>query len=378
MQKVLFITKTRSGFGSHIVLTQLVHGLRKRNTKVDVLVSEHATEHSRWPKTLDIWDDIKPEVLTFSEHISEQFKVGTPDAFSNYDDVLLNDTNIVNRIKRALESQTYTYVVLDSWYITYAAIMAGASNFSNVVQLVQSEPEFVPENREKQWKAAAFKLLAHMPLKRIFISKTLSKQYEITYGQAHPYTSFFLEDTFQSKDYAVDDTVDRPLRLVSVASNFNLPNKGLKNLLQNLSIVNAQYFPVELSLICAFKINMNLSTDYPVSVITDALEPIKRAVHLMNSDLYVTTTRNESPGLAQAEAIALGMPSVALDSNGNHDYYNGKNFLMAKNNTEFIKYIVACNDVTVRKTLSREAISSMQHFTLDNFIQRFLDILTKN
>jgi glycosyltransferase involved in cell wall biosynthesis len=369
--KILVITKSRSGYGSHVVLTSIIRQLRAAGHSVEVLVSEHALEWKKWQKTgQKLWDSVSPTILDFRE---SRIKVHNPKLrpYAYTDDVLLHDNNLIAKFQ-SINASTYDLVILDSWYLACSAFICGLHLNDNVYQFVQSEPVFEPTVNADEWKALLFKLMPWVPAKRIFVSGSLARKFNAEYQQEHKAIGFFVDAAFLEAKHKprVVAKKDR-LEIVSMASNFNIPTKGLQDLLIALMKFNKQQ-PLSLKLICTIPIAQKIEVDFPVKIVTDATLPEKRARELTSADLYVTCTTNESPGLAQAEAIATGLPSVALDSNGNRDYYNGKNFFMAHSHAELSEHLISSLEYDKRKELSKNAKISMREFSLNSCVERLL------
>jgi glycosyltransferase involved in cell wall biosynthesis len=369
--KILIITKSRSGYGSHVVLTSIIRQLRTAGHNVEILVSEHKLEWQKWQKTSQkLWDSVSPTILDFNKsRITEHDPKLRPYAYT--DDVLLHDENLINKLK-SINTSNYNLVLLDSWYLACSAFICGLHLNGNVYQFVQSEPVFEPTVRADEWKALIFKLLPWVSAKRIFVSESLAQKFNMQYQQKHKAIGFFIDNAFlKTKHKPREIKQNDRLEVVSMASNFNIPTKGLEDLLLGLTKLNQQQ-PLSLKLICTIPITKNFGVNFPVKIVRDANTAERRAKELANADLYVTCTVNESPGLAQAEAIAAGLPSVAIDSNGNRDYYCGENFLMAANSSELNKHLLAMLDYDTRKRISKNAKISMQSYSIDSCVKRLL------
>jgi glycosyltransferase involved in cell wall biosynthesis len=372
--KLLFITKTRSGYGSHVILTNLVTQLRLLSVPTDVFVIEHPKEQSRWSEFSDLWTDINPKILAFNH--AGALVLANPDTFSYYDEVLLDDKLAINKIKTLANDTQYSHVILDSWYVTHTGIKANVHNYKNVFQFIQSEPEFQPESAAKLWKAALFELLPYVYTKKIFLSPTHAHNFELAHKLRYPSVGFFVSDAFLVQKFTVQDIKNGEyLRIVTISSNYNIPSKGLDSLLSALTTVHKDHFPVELTIICSVPILKDIKAPFKITIIFDAINPHARARHLSENDLYITTTTNESPGLAQTEALAVGLPSLAFDSHGNRDYYQDNNFIMVKDEADLVKEIIRYKDTNLRTRLSENAKASMRQYSLEKFTQKFINIL---
>ena len=96
---------------------------------------------------------------------------------------------------------------------------------------------------------------------------------------------------------------------------------------------------------------------------------------LCKHDIYINTSSQEAFCLALAEAIALGVPSLALDSVGNREYINRDNAIFVANPEEFISELLKLENFEFRKKLSLLAKKSMQKYTLENTITQLKKII---
>ncbi len=122
-------------------------------------------------------------------------------------------------------------------------------------------------------------------------------------------------------------------------------------------------------------IKANLSK-FPFKIkAASAQTPAEMIKILKNNDIYINTSTNESFGLCLAEALAMGMPAIALDSVGNRDCMDGKNGIFVKNKKDFQKGLAKLGDYKFRIKLSKQAKESMKQYTLNNTIGQLKKIL---
>jgi glycosyltransferase involved in cell wall biosynthesis len=81
--------------------------------------------------------------------------------------------------------------------------------------------------------------------------------------------------------------------------------------------------------------------------------------------------------MALAEAITLGIPTIALDSIGNREYFNGSNFIFVKKPDDFVSQLESVFDINTRKLLNRVAKLSMAKYTSESMAQSFLKIISR-
>ncbi len=96
---------------------------------------------------------------------------------------------------------------------------------------------------------------------------------------------------------------------------------------------------------------------------------------LCRNDIYINTSIEESFCLALAEAIAIGMPSIAMDSVGNREYMDGENAIFVEDAKDFSDKLATMKDVAVRKELHMRAKKSMQRYTLERTIHALKEII---
>ena len=88
-------------------------------------------------------------------------------------------------------------------------------------------------------------------------------------------------------------------------------------------------------------------------------------------DAYINTSTNESFCLCLAEALAVGLPVIALDSVGNRDYMNGDNGLFVRDEKDFREELARLSDFELRKSLSKRARESVKQYAIKETIESF-------
>ncbi len=87
-------------------------------------------------------------------------------------------------------------MVIDSWYVAHSAYQTDIHTLPGVTQLVQSRPEFIPENKDREWKAELFKTLPMVQARRMFTSKSYMNEYP--QGDNY-YLGVFVDKAFYNK-----------------------------------------------------------------------------------------------------------------------------------------------------------------------------------
>lgn len=248
---------------------------------------------------------------------------------------------------------------------------AGINNLSNVVQLVQSRPEFESDDQDKQQKKELFASLPYFPIKRMFDCM----QYKKTFPQDSEYIGVFVDSVFHNT-YHIPSNSSGPFNLVTTVSNPNLPKKGINELLTNLrKTYNSGAQISRLSIISNQSYVGSVGdVGFDVNFLSLQGGDKERAEILANSDIYVTCTVDECPGLAQLEALAVGLPSVAYDSYGNNDYYTSNNFIMT-DESNFIRDLKSLTSDALRAQYSMAAKASAKEFTEEGMYRRFQEAL---
>ena len=353
--KILIITRDRSGRGGHVVVVNLVKELRKRGHEVDFVAFKPEGEDD-FPDGAKLWHNSKVILVSikFFADTNEQTREYI-DAATEY----LKD----NRTK-------YAKIILDSWFCLIAGIKANIID-ENIYHLAQSSPIFEPEDSIKIWKALLFELLPFYPVKRITVSRTDSRFYLERYSQISDLMPLYIDEAYHKADFNVVD--HSPIKLISSAGDFNIPDKGLDFLLDSLK--NFSAFPFTLTLLAGRPIEKELvNYSFPIEVVS-ASTPIEMREILLSHDIYLNASRKESFCFALAEAIAIGMPAVALDSVGNRDYAQKDNYIWVEKDSEFLRELACLKDIEKRKKLSIKAKKSMQKYTLDHTIDELEKIL---
>lgn len=351
-----FVTRGRTNRGGHVVLTNLVRELLRRDFAASVM-SWHEDGKPLYPNCEELWQDVPVTIgeLPRRESEEERFMV-EQEALRAY-------------VKDAVDS--YDIVVLDSWLVALAAIHAGIHSRKKVFQLVQSDAAFTAEDPTKCWKAELFSLMPHVPMQRMAVSQNMVDMLANKYQQTTSYLPLFIDDAFHNGAFSVKEST--PLRFMSSAATFAPNEKGLDLLLSSLARIQDVRF--KLTLVTGKEIDQDLSS-YPFPIEQIRAATPEEMVHIMQShDAYLCPSIKEAFGLAQAEAITLGMPVVAMDAVGNRDFINSENALLAETKDDFIEKIRSLSSLEVRSMLHRHAKKSMESYRLPGTVDTFLGIL---
>lgn len=352
-KKIVFITRGRSHRGGHVVLTNVVKQLRKEGYDVVLTTFESRDEMKR---EVPYWNDINANIIEIpfvNERNAEQIE--HVKAASAY-------------IRENIDK--FDKIILDSWFIALATMRENIFS-EKICHLVQSDPAFAPENKMEFWKAELFNLLPLIPTDRIVVSNALANEFQRRYGKKFNNIQLFVDEVYLSNKFAVKNR--KTLKIVSSSSTFNISTKGLDFLLDQLE--GTKGFNFELTLISGDEIKKDLSKySFPVRV-KHAKNPTEMKEELCKNDIYVNTSTEEAFCLALAEAVALGMPSIALDSIGNREYMNGENAVFVTNPENFIPELLKFKDYEFRKKISILAGESMKKFTLINTTRELKELL---
>lgn len=353
--KMLFITRNRSTRGGHIVLINIVRELRKQGFLIDLVTFKPKGEVD-FPNCEELWQDTNSQIIEipFSKDSNAQ---------------ILHYTNAAASYLKK-NSAKYDKIILDSWHILHAAIKSGV-DICNMFHLVQSDPEVKPENSEQIWKSEFFATLPMFPMRKIIVSQNLSKLFRNRYGIQSDLLGLFVDDIYFAAKFNVNNR--KKLKLISTSGDFNSSSKGLDFLIKQLGQFKSFLFT--LTLVNNGEIKKDLSGLPFDAKIATAKNPKKMTKLLVNHDVYINTSTKESFCLCLAEALAVGMPAIALDSIGNRDYANDSNFLFVKNKKMFKKELARMADVKIRRMLSKNAKESMQKYKLKNTVSQFKKIV---
>jgi hypothetical protein len=350
--KVLFITRMTSGTGGMVVLSELARGLTARGHDVEMAAFRPSGTDS-FPDGAALYSGINvvfidvPKRDTESAQADEQVTAATDYLKQNH----LN----------------YDRILVDSWYIMLAAALAQVLTLPHVFHLAQRDPIFEPDNDSAVWKAKLFQLMGVTAAQRIIVGRSLTRILNERTGYDYPSLDVFVNDAYREGEFTIRD--HNPLAFVASAANFNLAWKGLPFLLEQLERFSAR--PFELTLVASTPIDHDLKRySFPIKVI-HAETPVALRNILLEQDAYLCASSNESFCLALAEAVTLGMPSVALDSVGNRDYFTGHNFLFAKTPSEFLQLLNEVSNPQVRKRLHDASRPSMAAYTSSHMTEQF-------
>lgn len=135
-------------------------------------------------------------------------------------------------------------------------------------------------------------------------------------------------------------------------------------------------FPFELVLVSGKPINID-KNQYKFPVLVKTAINAKEMVNiLMENDIYINTSSREGFCLCLAEAMAMGMPTIALNSIGNRGYMTGENAVFIEDNNIFLAGLAKLKDYDLRKRLNSEAKNSMRSYNLEEMIKNFKKILS--
>lgn len=352
--KTLILTRTLSNRGGSIIVTNLIRELRRQGYDIDFVgFKEKGTED--FPDCAPLYRDVSITILEVDQHKEQPLQMKAYiDAAQSY----LHE----NKDK-------YDKIILDSWF---SAIAGSAEQlpYDKTFHLVQSDPQFEPEDASVVWQSRLFSMLPLLPMQRIVVSKSLQKLFHERYGKEYPRIDLYVDDRYREADFAVKDT--KPLRLVSSAANFGMPSKGLLFLLDQLQQIKQ---PFTLTLISHRPIEQDLSKySFPIKV-EHAQTPQEMVTILQSHDVYINASTKETFCLALAEAVTLGMPTIALDSVGNRDYAKGDNFIFVEDKDDFLPQLLSLFDLGVRRALHAKARPSMEQYTLSKMTEQFKTII---
>lgn len=352
--KILFVTRGRSFRGGHVVFTNIVRELRREGYDVTLTTFESKEDMK---EEVPYWGNIDVNFVEIP-HLrgSKARQIEHVKAASKY---IRENINKFDRI------------ILDSWFISLAAIRENIFS-ENIFHLVQSNPAFSPENQSEFWKSELFNLLPLTRMNRIVVSKSLANHFKERYGKDFGHLSLFLDEVYLKSRFEVQDR--KTLKIVSSSATFNISTKGLDFLLDQLEKVKD--FKFELTLISGDVIKKDLTKySFPINI-KNAKNSEEMSQELCKHDIYVNTSTEEAFCLALAEAIAIGMPAIALDSVGNREYMDGENAIFIENPADFISGLLKMKSVAFRKKLGVKAKKSMQKYKIENTVKSLKKIIS--
>lgn len=164
--KLLFVTTGRSKRGGCIILTALMNSLI--GLGYDVSVATFKMQGDDSSDVLEIWDDFKDQIIEIPFDKEKDIKEIQQVEF------------ITEYLKKVKDS--YERIIIDSWLVACSAIKAGIISDKKVWHLVQSNPEFVPENSSVYWKSLLFSIIPHFPSNKIAVSNSLAEELKVRYN----------------------------------------------------------------------------------------------------------------------------------------------------------------------------------------------------
>lgn len=337
------------------MLTALILELNKRGHKAIVALTA-GSEHADDAGLQQLWRGIPTISLRVGKFATSDEK----------------DWAKVQTVATYLQKHAHEYdrLVMDSWYMSYAAMLAGVEK--RACQLVQSYPAFKPEDSTKIWRAAYFDVLPRVPMQRIAVSKYLAGELQKTYHQKASVVEPFIDDVYFETNFEYRNV--KPLKFIATASTWKPKIKGLDFLLDTLSRFRGYKF--ELTLVGGDSFEGSFA-HLPFGVrIASAATPIEMSKLLAGHDTYLSVSSNEAFHMSLAEAMAVGMPVVTLDSGGNRDYIRpDKNAFLAKNQKEFLQGLKALEHVAIRSCIGRAAQKTVQKYSLERMADGFMSAM---
>ena len=359
MTKLCILTRTLSRRGGQVFLSQLVRQLTAEGVDLE-FVGFKPKGSEDFAGCGDLYRGLAVHLIPVPVHNNDAAQL---DAY------ITAATEFLQANHRRFDR-----ILLDSWYIAMAGAMAEVRPAGKLFQLVQSDPEFSTRTPEKIWESRCFRLFPRMPMQRIMVSRPLQQTFAQRYQVDYPKINMAVEPEYLRADFTVRDRPE--LRLISSASDFNIPSKGLAFLLESLSKLAANQ-PFALTLLSGAPLATPLP-ELPYAVTLRSIDSAAEMIReLQAHDLYLNTSTNETFCLALAEAVALGMPAIALDSVGNRDYHTNQNFVLVKDATEFEPQLRRLFSADAREMLHAAAKPSMEHYTLAESVaglRRILEI----
>ncbi len=351
--KILFITRGRSSRGGHVIFTNIVRELCRDGYDVTLTTFESREDMKR---VIPYWEDVDVNFVEIP-HLQDR------------------DSRQIAHIKAASvyikeNIDKFDRIILDSWFISMAAIRENIFS-DKIFHLVQSDPAFIPENQMEFWKSELFNLMPLTSMNRIVVSESLALYFKEKYKKEFEHVRLFLDDIYLKSEFNVKSR--KILKIVSSSAAFNIKTKGLNFLLEQLERIKE--FKFELTLISGDTIKKDLSGySFPINI-KSAKNPNEMSLELCRHDIYVNTSTEESFCLALAEAIAIGMPAIALDSVGNREYMDGENAIFIEKAEDFISGLLKMRDMEFRRKLNAKAKNSMQEYTIKNTVERLKEII---
>lgn len=355
--KILILTRTLARSGGMVIVSSLIRELVNQGYDITFVAFNPAGEPKIPDNAKDLYEGIETTIYEIPSCQDEDAQI------KEYIDAAV-------KFIRANQAK-YDKIILDSWYILIAGIVSQIAGNQNVYHLVQRDPEFEPENHSKIWKAQALQLAGHSKTQRIVVGRTLANTFKDRYGIDYPVLDLYIDDVYRRKSFNVKSRL--PIKFIASAANFNQPWKGLDFLIDSLKKFTECEFELTLAT------NTPIERDFdgvPFTLnITNAQSPTEMCETLMNHDVYLCTSTSESFCLALAEAVTLGMPSIALDSVGNRDYAQGDNYIFVKDKRNFLNQLAKICDTDTRKALHAKSRKSMERYTLDSMVEQFKNAL---
>ncbi len=355
--RVLFVTGTLVKRGGPYVISRIMEKLHKEGIETKLaacyLQGSSASEAEEW------WPEKNIDWITV---------VTTGDS-------TMRQIAGIEEVKKYLRihAHEYTHIILDSWNVFHAWITSGVSH-SNVFHLMQSEGPFEAEDPSVVWKAELYNVLATLPASRIVVSRYLAAVQKRRSEASVYYMPLFIDKAFFEAEYFVKDR--EHLTVVSTSGDFLGREKGLDVLIETLTEWHAHFPRFSLTLVSSREIPEDrLKAPFPITVCS-AKDPADSIRILQTADVAVFTSTNEGWGLCNAEAIALGIPTIALYAGGNQDFMLGSNAVLVSNGTgSLLSTLISMQDYATRQMIHMNARESMRHYQIDETVRIFKEIL---
>lgn len=177
----------------------------------------------------------------------------------------------------------------------------------------------------------------------------------------------------------------RPLKLLSVG-RFE-KEKNIPFLLRTLKLLKHQEFSFSLTL-AGFGSELESLKEFAFGTLQlpqNQLFFVDKPLHeqllalYRTADLFVFASKTETQGIVLAEAMASGLPVIAVDAQGSNDIVvNGKNGFLVNTESEMAERVAQMQNHHVYQLLSASAMqTAAQHYRSDQFINAVTEFYAK-